>query len=80
MSSSGSWPVDENGEIWPKRFLIFSIDYRGENVAASSKIVTAHAEDGYGSAQGFAEKWFEDHSVLRIYELRQMFGIGRFLG
>lgn len=72
--------MDENGEVWPKRFLVFSIDYRGDNAGAISRMVTAHAEDGYESAQDFAEKWFEDHSVLRIYELRQMFGIGRFRG
>ncbi len=64
-------------ETWPKRFLIFSINYRGENIGATSKIVTAQMEEGYESAQDFAERWFEDDSVLRIYELRQMFGIGR---
>jgi hypothetical protein len=64
---------------WPKRFLIFTIDYRGENIGARSQIVTAH-ETEFDSAQDFAEKWFEDHSVLRIYELHQIFGIGRFRG
>lgn len=67
-------------DTWPKRFLIFTIDYRGENIGARSQIVSIDAASPYESAQDFAEKWFEDHSVMRIYELRQMFGIGRFRG
>lgn len=72
--------VQASAETWPKRFLIFSISYRGENIGASSQIITVHEEAGYKSAQEVAEEWFEDHSVMRIYELRQMFGIGRFRG
>ena len=61
-------------ETWPKRFLVFSI--AAADASARSELITVH-DGGYESAQDFAESWFEDDAVLRIYELRQMFGIGR---
>ena len=79
-STSGT-PGGTISEQWPKRFLVFTIDaYMGDHVGARSQIVTVHEDSGYENAQAFAEAYFEDHSVMRIYELRQMFGIGRFRG
>ena len=66
-------------EQWPKRFLIFIIDHT-EHISARSEIITIYKENGYASAQDVAEAYFEDHSVMRIYELRQMFGTGRLRG
>lgn len=65
-------------EKWPKYFLVFSINQRN-GLGADVNMVTAN-EDQYTDAQDFAEKWFADPAILRIYELNQMFGIGRFRG
>lgn len=66
-------------ETWPKQFLVFSINHLANDVSARSQIITAHNEQ-YESAQDFAEQWFQDPAIMRIYELRQMYAIGKFRG
>ena len=78
--STSETPGGTTSERWPKRFLVFTIDNYTQNVSAHSQIVIVHEDAGYEDAQAFAEAYFEDHSVMRIYELRQMFAIGKFRG
>lgn len=60
----------------PRRFLVFAESYFPE-FHLEFKIVT---DNEYEYAQDFVEAWFSDPTVIRIYELRQCYAIGKVKG